>query len=279
MPSLEMRAEHRQTQSLSPRLQHAVRLLQMSSLDFAALVRDAMGSNPFLEAEDGDGVALAPAAADAAQAADEALAAPSFDAGIGDRDLWQADAGSRLRQADDGEMSALEMMAVETSLNTHLHAQLNLLPLAPRDLMLARVIVESLDDDGYLRTPLEELLDVAGLDPVASLQEMQIALKRVQSLEPAGVAARNVAECLRLQLGDLSLDLLVALRLGHEKSAWFVARAPPEWAARTIPRVAHWSAPLRTPVASAAVTWLPSPVTLASLTCNMLRLAIARRSE
>lgn len=203
MPSLEMRAEHRQTQSLSPRLQHAVRLLQMSSLDFAALVRDAMGSNPFLEAEDGDGVALAPAAADAAQAADEVLAAPSFDAGIGDRDLWQADAGSRLRQADDGEMSALEMMAVETSLNTHLHAQLNLLPLAPRDLMLARVIVESLDDDGYLRTPLEELLDVAGLDPAASLQEMQIALKRVQSLEPAGVAARNVAECLRLQLGAI----------------------------------------------------------------------------
>jgi RNA polymerase sigma-54 factor len=69
--------------------------------------------------------------------------------------------------------------------------------------MLARCIVESLDDDGYLRTPLEELLDLAGMEPPASLHEMQIALKRVQSLEPAGVGARNVAECLRLQLPSI----------------------------------------------------------------------------
>ena len=55
MPSLQIRADHRQTQTLSPRLQHAVRLLQMSSLDFAALVRDALGSNPFLEAEEVEG--------------------------------------------------------------------------------------------------------------------------------------------------------------------------------------------------------------------------------
>lgn len=198
---MEMRAEHRQVQTLSPRLQHAVRLLQMSSLDFAALVRDAMGSNPFLEPEDGDGAAPLPAASAAEPAAtDDALAAPGFDDGWGDREVWQSDGGSRLRRADDSEMSAMELMAVETSLNTHLHGQLNLLPLSSRDLTLARVIVESLDDDGYLRTALQDLLDVAGLEPAASLAEMQIALARVQSLEPAGVAARSVAECLRLQL-------------------------------------------------------------------------------
>jgi len=201
VPSLQMHADHRQTQTLSPRLQHAVRLLQMSSLDFAALVRDALGSNPFLEAEEGDGeTADEPAleqAADMQPAADDGAAA-SFEAD-NDRDLWQADGGG-LRRADDGELSAMETMAAETSLNTHLHGQLNVLPLSPRDLALARTIVESLDDDGYLRTPLEELLEVAGLDPAASLQEMEIALKRVQALDPAGVGARNVAECLRLQL-------------------------------------------------------------------------------
>src|SRR5687767_13293456 len=52
---MDIRAEHRQTQTLSPRLQHAVRLLQMSSLDFAAMVRDTLGKNPFLETEETDG--------------------------------------------------------------------------------------------------------------------------------------------------------------------------------------------------------------------------------
>jgi RNA polymerase sigma-54 factor len=100
-------------------------------------------------------------------------------------------------------MSAMDMMAVETSLNVHLHGQINVLHLTPRDLALARTIVESLDDDGYLRTPLEELLPVAALDPMATLTEMQIALKRVQSLDPAGVAARSVGECLMLQLPSI----------------------------------------------------------------------------
>ena len=55
MSSIDIRADHRQTQSLSPRLQHAVRLLQMSSMDFAAVVQDTLGKNPFLESEEGDG--------------------------------------------------------------------------------------------------------------------------------------------------------------------------------------------------------------------------------
>jgi RNA polymerase sigma-54 factor len=236
--SLDLRAEHRQTQTLSPRLQHAVRLLQMSSLDFAAMVRETLGRNPFLDGEDGDddgGSAAGAAAGNAADAAasamletaaDAAMAATAADpivvdgaldpgamdsadgdaatlmddGGASDRDLWSADSSSGTRRNEDGELSALDMMAVETSLNTHLHGQLNLLHLSPRDHALACAIVESLDDDGYLRTPLEELIGVAGLTPAATLAEMQIALKRVQSLEPAGVAARSVAECLLLQL-------------------------------------------------------------------------------
>lgn len=220
MPSMDLRADHRQTQTLSPRLQHAVRLLQMSSLDFAAMLRDTLGRNPFLEAEDGEGAdgegAALPLAAtqdglaDGAEAtlSDDSLAADAAsqpvasDAAVddgGDRELWTSE-GSAPRRAEEGELSALDMMAVETSLTAHLHGQLNLLPLSERDLALARTLVESLDDDGYLRTPLEELVDVPGLDPAPEPQEMQIALKRVQSLDPAGVAARDVGECLLLQL-------------------------------------------------------------------------------
>jgi RNA polymerase sigma-54 factor len=224
MPYLDIRAEHRQSQTLSPRLQHAVRLLQMSSLDFAAMVRDTLGKNPFLEAEDDvDDAAdaalpgelpLTAIAATAGEAATQGLDAESgaHDSDTGnDRDLWQADGGSGLRRAEDGELSALETMTVETPLNVHLHGQLNVLPLTPRDLALARTIVESLDDDGYLRTPLEELLAVAALDPAPTLQELQIALNHVQALEPAGVAARSVAECLRLQLPAIAGPQLRAL--------------------------------------------------------------------
>jgi RNA polymerase sigma-54 factor len=221
--SMDVRVDQRQTQTLSPRLQHAVRLLQMSSLDFGTMVRDTLGKNPFLEAEEssdeGDDDAqdssfdsleeLAEKTQAGTEDNDDRVTDPQDLES--DRDLWAADAGSGQRPADDGELSALEMMAVDTALNTHLHGQLNVRPLTPRDLALARTIVESLDDDGYLRTPLEELLQVAGLDPAATLDEMQIALRHVQSLEPAGVGARSVAECLRLQLPAIECPDMRAL--------------------------------------------------------------------
>ncbi|MFG6455536.1 RNA polymerase factor sigma-54 [Roseateles sp. BYS96W] len=237
MASLDIRVAHRQAQAqtLSPRLQHAVRLLQMSSLDFAAMLRETLGRNPFLEVEEGeDGEggdadatpadwddappsllqdALAPQAAPADMSdvdpdgGFDGPAATHDDDGAhsdGDRELWAADGASAARGAGDGEFGALDLIAVDTPLNEHLHRQLNVLPLPARDLLLARAIVESLDDDGYLRTPLEELLDVAELDPAVDLQELQIALRCVQALEPAGVGARDVAECLLLQLPTIA---------------------------------------------------------------------------
>ncbi len=223
---MDTRAEQRQSQTLSPRLQHAVRLLQMSSLDFGIVVRDVLGRNPFLEAEEGDeddapdgldaqdfqdsgtgDVYDGPVEADHAPAAD--LADPPER--MSDSDVWLADGATGTRTGHDGDVSALDFMVEETSLNTHLHAQLGTLALSERDLLLAGTVVESLDDDGYLRAPLSELLSVAGLAPAATLEEMQIALKLVQSLEPAGVGARDVAECLGLQLEQIICPLQRAL--------------------------------------------------------------------
>jgi RNA polymerase sigma-54 factor len=180
MGSMDFRTEQRQQQTLSPRLQHAVRLLQLSSLEFAQQVHDALGKNPFLE-EDGDpdeppeqstASEEAQEAQQAMDAANEAMAPPEGDLpGEGDRDMWQADGLGSGKRADDDETSALDMMAVPTSLATHLHGQLAVLPLTLRDLVLAKVIVESLDDDGYLRTPLEEMIEVADLDPAATLEK------------------------------------------------------------------------------------------------------------
>jgi RNA polymerase sigma-54 factor len=223
MGSLDFRADQRQQQTLSPKLQHAVRLLQMSSLDFAQCVQQVMGKNPFLETEDTDETtpddfAAEPAAT--ASAADEAFGdsaafeAPeppgSVDNGDSDREIWQAESGSG-RRIDGDEPGTLDRIAAESSLAAHLHAQLDAQPVPARDLALARVIVDSLDDDGYLRSELDELRPLAELQPPAEAAEMALALQRVQSLDPAGVGARDVAECLRLQLPRIECAQLRAM--------------------------------------------------------------------
>jgi RNA polymerase sigma-54 factor len=226
-----VRLDHRQQQTLSPRLQHAVRLLQMSSLDFVRELHDVVGRNPFLEQEEGEpeegetaaaanaaGVAPAlmadPQLATAAEAfsdvpiaaeAADGPAAETFDvvespASDGERETWLNDGSTPARHGEDGQLGALDLVPWRAGLRAHLHSQLNVLQLPLRDLMLAKAIVESLDDDGYLRQPLSDLLADTGLEPPPDEQELQVALRRVQSLEPAGVAARSVAECLLLQL-------------------------------------------------------------------------------
>ena len=217
-----MRAEHRQTQSqtLTPRLQQAVRLLQLSSLDFALEVREALGKNPFLEQEDNVDPGTDEGAADStiqvepdvassepvSEMIDASVATPeaSMEAdGAWERDQWDRGASPARSNAGDGETSAIDMTAADVGLRQFLHGQANLLPLSQRDRALVGCVIESLDDDGYLRTPLMELAALADLDPAVDESEMNMALHMVQSFEPNGVAARTVPECLLLQLSAI----------------------------------------------------------------------------
>ncbi len=208
------RFDQLQTQHISPRLQLAVRLLQMSSPDFAAAVHDLLGRNPFLESpEDGgaDGISTAPAESEASEPPRELHDShePSgheSDVPLhgDDRELWNADGRGALRRADEGESDALALTANRIGLRDHLRSQINVLRLSERDRVLACIIAESVDDDGYLRQCLGELAELSGLVPQVDADEMLIALRRVQALDPAGVAARDVAECLRLQLGAIA---------------------------------------------------------------------------
>lgn len=222
--TLALGVEHRQQQGLSPRLQHAVRLLQLSSVDFAQEVYDALGKNPFLEPDESDSenpageaawakdggppfvnepmveareIPDAPTAELSESGAAASEASDDFD---GERESWQADGLAGKQRNDAGTASPLDMRAVEESLSDHLLGQLHVLPLSQRDLTLAEVIVGSLDDDGYLRFLLSDLVEITDLDPPPSEEEMHIALSQVQALDPPGIAARSVPECLRLQL-------------------------------------------------------------------------------
>jgi len=197
-----LRLDHRQHQALTPRLQHAVRLLQLSSLDFAHELSQLLSSNPFLEEEAEAGAAVPaqeppedaiPMASDPAQAGD-------FQEGGQERDSWSV-TGRSLRTSTDPEFDAMARAPAHVSLREHLLAQLRVMQLSPRDCTLACTVAEALDDDGYLRVELAELAPLAGLDPPPDEDEMRVALRLVQSLDPSGVGARDVRECLLLQLG------------------------------------------------------------------------------
>ena len=199
-----LRTTQRQQHTVTPRLQHAVRLLQLSSLDFAQEVQEAMGRNPFLEVEEG--------AHDAAQAelaggieVDLKTADSDFLLAAGgdspyERDSWQQSSASVRTQGAESDLSALDLVAADVGLRQYLHTQINVLRLGPREHALACAIVESLDDDGYLRTPLDELVSTHGMPADVDAEELLTALERVQSLDPCGVGARSVSECLQLQV-------------------------------------------------------------------------------
>ncbi len=105
---------------------------------------------------------------------------------------------------DDGDYSRQEVVA--ESLRDHLLSQLKLMPLSARDHNLIFLLIDSINEDGYLETSLEELVEELPLELEIELVELQTALKLIQSLEPAGIGATNLQECILLQLNLLPTD-------------------------------------------------------------------------
>lgn len=211
-----IRIEHRQNQTLTPRLQQAVRLLQLSSLDFAQEIREAMGKNPFLEneepAEDPEESprpspisSVGPDIAEPTTPLDTTKTLSSTADGELDatweRDSWQQTGGGPSKQyAGESDTSVIDMVPADSDLRQTLHGQANLRSLSERDRALVGCVIESLDDDGYLRTDLRDLECLSELQPEVDESEINMAIKLVQSMEPSGVAARSISECLTLQL-------------------------------------------------------------------------------
>ena len=192
--------------ALTPQLQQSIRLLQLSTLELNQEIETFLQENPLLERDDEPAPAYA-ASGDALQAPTESLdgAAPEpgfGDAGPGD---WLGEGGSAPSSRDDrndDEPSYAEIQAAATSLRDHLGSQLAMMPLSERDRSLVRLLIEALDDDGYLAQSLEELADLLPDELEVDLDELQIALKHLQNFDPPGIGARNVSECLSLQLAN-----------------------------------------------------------------------------
>ncbi|MBO1012602.1 RNA polymerase factor sigma-54 [Achromobacter sp. SD115] len=204
-PTQELRL--RQQMTLAPRLQQSVKLLQMTALEFTTAVEQALASNPFLEeadeqeAEPGAAAAVFPPAADTA-APDPA---PQAEPPMPDVPAYSGDYPTR-GQGDGQERDQGLWAASTLSMSQRLSLELGNYQLAPRDRLLTEFIIDALDDDGYLRVPLSSLWGDAhrGADAVPDEGEWMTALRLVQQLDAPGLAARDLAECLSLQLAAAS---------------------------------------------------------------------------
>ena len=218
--------------ALTPQLQQSIRLLQLSTLELGQEVEQMLDDNPFLElAQDeapreefglvradtpGEGASAGGEDADhdAVGAESEAAveAAPDWE-GDGSVDLspddseWGGDAPARRQDGDGDEADATELARSGETLQDHLHRQALSLRLGEEDSAALRFLIESLNDDGYLEDSLESLAESLApqdLEEQESLvHHFTVALRLLQHLDPPGVAARDLAECLRLQLQAL----------------------------------------------------------------------------
>lgn len=190
--------------TLTPQLQQSIRLLQLSTLELNQEIGQLLQDNPLLEREGEEETAVEAAgpemAAGQAPAAGEAAAEPEASAAAQEEPDWN-DYGAG--GAEDGEEGGLQAAAASATLREHLLAQVALLPLSARDRALTSALVEAVNEDGYLEQPLAEVAAGFEADPPIEPEEMEVALRYLQNLEPAGVGARNLGECLGLQLKAL----------------------------------------------------------------------------
>ncbi len=203
--------------ALTPQLQQSIRLLQLSTLELNAEIEQALQDNPLLEREEiYEAPAFTPAtemsvsqqqAAEAGGANEAPTEAPTTERADAD-DSWGNDwtptHASREHNDDGDDVDVGDIQAAATSLRDHLHEQLALTQLNARERAMVAFLVEALNDDGYLAQSLEELvealLDNAEVDVEELLEELGIALRHLQNFDPTGIGARNLAECLELQL-------------------------------------------------------------------------------
>jgi RNA polymerase sigma-54 factor len=262
--------------ALTPQLQQSIRLLQLSTLELHQEIEQMMEQNPFLEPE--EDAALPEAqfesfnASTSASATDSAKTSTDADAdgrstndnvdepagvdaaefGTTERDDWEngterddfdgirelPTSGSGSSGDNDDDFERQNRGEVGISLEDHLRTQLSSLRLSPEDAAAVLVLIESLNDDGYLADPLEEiaerLAEVLGVEGDEEREELadrlQCGLNFLQSMEPTGVGARSLGECLCLQLRQkppaksTAVTLLAALKICTEHLALLARR-------------------------------------------------------
>jgi RNA polymerase sigma-54 factor len=239
--SLQLRTS--QHLALTPQLQQSIRLLQLSTLELHQELEQILLDNPLLERLDdpldrsvrllADGAinATAPGQPEAGAAAPAEGGEPEFEP-AGERGEVQLDPdwgeGGPSRTPDEGEDGRPQLEAGGVTLREHLAEQVRLTAVSVRDRALAELVIDALDDNGYLEEPLDDIHARLPAELEVELDELRCALALVQSFDPPGVGARNASECLALQIRRLAGVPLVtrrmALTIVDKHLAWFAQR-------------------------------------------------------
>ncbi|HZR68286.1 MAG TPA: RNA polymerase factor sigma-54 [Burkholderiales bacterium] len=191
--------------TLTPQLQQSIRLLQLSTMELNQELEKFLADNPLLEREEPATetpiVRMNGETAPVEVTAEEARAEPAQAESAPSELDWLADAAPSGGARDDGEEGDFPQLAADSpTLREHLLSQISLTNLEPRDRSIVAVLIEALDEDGYLTQPLEELVELLPAELEVGLDELQIGLRHLQNLDPTGIGARDCAECLELQL-------------------------------------------------------------------------------
>jgi RNA polymerase sigma-54 factor len=234
--ALSQRLDLRQSQSLvmTPQLQQAIKLLQLSNLELSDYVEQELEQNPLLERDDADPeppILVEPAGAASAETPKtESLDGTAADFAGEDVSLWEAQAGAdgdgavdyggdpeawktrNARQGDEEFPGIEETLKQGTTLREHLIGQLNCDIDDPADRLIGRFLIDLVEESGYLTADLAEAAATLG----APVHRVEQVLVRLQRFDPSGIFARNLSECLAIQLKELNrLDPCMQALLDH----------------------------------------------------------------
>ncbi len=194
-PTLQLKLG--QTLTMTPQLQQAIRLLQLPVLDLNAQIQEAIEENIMLEMADLPDVPRT----NTENTAEVEVVKPE--------DTWQTSPAERSQDTNwSGEGRPISDFADESgeTLREHLLWQLELEHFTPRETVIGEALIDAINDDGYLTLSLEDIRDSFSAEAGFTVEEVEGALHKVQRLDPAGVGARSLSECLLLQLSQLDPD-------------------------------------------------------------------------
>jgi RNA polymerase sigma-54 factor len=199
-PALQLRLSQHLT--LTPQLQQSIRLLQLSTVELNQEIEQALAENPILEREEGDADGSGPVDGAAPLHSQSGSSSVPEEAPAPERhdDLTPEFASAWQGGDDDGDSDRSISAHDAPTLRDHLNEQLSLMNLPPRDRALIELLIDSLDEDGYLTQSLEEIAALMAAEAMVGVEELSIALRHLQNMEPVGIGGRGPAECLALQL-------------------------------------------------------------------------------
>jgi RNA polymerase sigma-54 factor len=220
-PGLQFRLNQQLT--LTPQLQQAIRLLQLSQLELEAELRQIAESNPLLEFSDdnpenaeGDerespeSIPASSSSSSSSDTVDDAEAPEWGDADVDnssdDPIDFSAGSGSSRNNSNPDEDGFEPQSAAPETLQEHLLWQLNLTHMSVRDRTIAAVLIDALNPDGYLTESMESLLAALPVDLKASMSEVEYVRHMLQRFDPTGVASVDLRDCLRVQLEQFNAD-------------------------------------------------------------------------